>query len=84
MRYSGAQFFDGEQVFATYQRKRTNVDSANNLLEWPIFVHHTVEDYFMALQRAGFAVTALRESRPQRALFTDEKAYERRQRIPLM
>lgn len=47
-------------------------------------VHHTVEDYFMALQGAGFAVTALRESRPQRALFTDETEYARRQRIPLM
>lgn len=49
-----------------------------------IKVHHTVEDYFMALHRAGFVVTALRESRPQRALFTDEKEYRRRQRIPLM
>lgn len=49
-----------------------------------IKVHHTVEDYFMALQGAGFAVTALRESRPQRALFPDENEYTRRQRIPLM
>lgn len=49
-----------------------------------IKVHHTVENYFMALQGAGFAVTALRESRPQRALFPDENEYARRQRIPLM
>lgn len=49
-----------------------------------IKVHHTVEDYFMALQQAGFMVTALRESRPQRRLFTDENEYTRRQRIPLM
>ena len=49
-----------------------------------IKVHHTVEDYFTALQGAGFAVIALRESRPQRALFTDENEYARRQRIPLM
>lgn len=47
-------------------------------------VHHTVEEYFIALQRAGFVVTALRESRPQRILFTDENEYARRQRIPLM
>jgi SAM-dependent methyltransferase len=49
-----------------------------------IKVHHTVEDYFWALQSAGFVVTALRESRPQRVLFTDESEYLRRQRIPLM
>ena len=49
-----------------------------------IKVHHTVEDYFRALQEAGFAVTALRESHPQRAFFTDENEYARRQRIPLM
>jgi len=46
--------------------------------------HRTVEDYFGALVRAGFAVDAVRESRPQRALFADEATYERRKRIPLM
>ena len=47
-------------------------------------VHHTLEDYFGALQRAGFAVTALRESAPRPELFPDVREYERRQRIPLM
>jgi SAM-dependent methyltransferase len=46
--------------------------------------HRTIEDYFGALGRAGFTVHAVRESRPQRELFTDEAAYERRRRIPLM
>jgi hypothetical protein len=46
--------------------------------------HRTIEDYFAALRAAGFIVDALRESRPQRALFRDPATYERRKRIPLM
>ena len=46
--------------------------------------HRTVEDYFAALRAAGFTVTELRESRPQRRQFSDESTYERRRRIPLM
>ncbi len=49
-----------------------------------IKVHHTVEDYFGALQQAGFLVTALREARPRPELFPDPREYARRQRIPLM
>lgn len=45
--------------------------------------HRTVEGYFTALQAAGFTVESLRESHPQRALFTDDALYARRQRIPL-
>ena len=45
--------------------------------------HRTVVCYFTALQAAGFTVESLRESHPQRALFTDEALYARRQRIPL-
>ena len=45
--------------------------------------HRTVEDYFTALQRAGFTVEALRESRPERARFVDDDTYARRCRIPL-
>jgi SAM-dependent methyltransferase len=45
--------------------------------------HRTVEDYFRALQEAGFVVEQLRESRPQREQFADEQTYERRRRIPL-
>ena len=45
--------------------------------------HRTVEDYFRALQDAGFVVEQLRESRPQRNLFADQPTYERRRRIPL-
>ena len=46
--------------------------------------HRTIEDYFAALQAAGFVVDTLRESRPQRARFRDQATYERRKRIPLM
>lgn len=45
--------------------------------------HHTVEEIFISLQRAGFFVEQLRESRPQRDHFTDADLYERRKRIPL-
>jgi SAM-dependent methyltransferase len=45
--------------------------------------HRTVEDYFRALQAAGFVVEQLRESRPQREQFADQQTYERRRRIPL-
>jgi hypothetical protein len=45
--------------------------------------HRTVEDYFRALQAAGFVVEQLRESRPQRERFADAQVYERRLRIPL-
>jgi SAM-dependent methyltransferase len=45
--------------------------------------HRTVEDYFRALQDAGFVVEQLRESRPQREQFADEQTYTRRMRIPL-
>ncbi|MCB0184570.1 MAG: methyltransferase domain-containing protein [Caldilineaceae bacterium] len=46
-------------------------------------IHRTVEDYFGTLQRAGFVVEQLRESRPRLEEFTDEALYERRRRIPL-
>ena len=46
--------------------------------------HRTIEDYFAALQAAGFVVDTLRESRPQRVRFRDQATYERRKRIPLM
>lgn len=45
--------------------------------------HHTLEDYFLMLQQAGFVVEQVRESRPQRQYFADETTYQRRQRIPL-
>ena len=45
--------------------------------------HRTVEDYFGALQQAGFAVEQLREARPSPEQFADPATYERRQRIPL-
>lgn len=46
--------------------------------------HRTIEDYFAALCQAGFVVDAVRESRPQRALFTNEVTYKGVKRIPLM
>jgi SAM-dependent methyltransferase len=45
--------------------------------------HRTIEDYFTALQGAGFVVESLRESRPRREQFVSEETYQRRQRIPL-
>ncbi len=36
MSYSGPQFFDDEQIFATYTQRRASAGSANNLLEWPV------------------------------------------------
>ena len=45
--------------------------------------HRTVEDYFSALQEAGFTVERLRESRPRRENSVDAQEYERRLRIPL-
>ena len=45
--------------------------------------HRTVEDYFLALQQAGFFVESLRESRPVRAFFESQETFERRKRIPL-
>ncbi len=45
--------------------------------------HRTVEDHFTALQRAGFAVEALRESRPERTNFADEATFRRYQRVPV-
>lgn len=45
--------------------------------------HHTLEEYFGALQQAGFAVVGLREGRPRRELFVREETYQRRLRIPL-
>jgi SAM-dependent methyltransferase len=48
-----------------------------------VWHHRTIEDYVAALDRAGFALTALRECPPQRERFTDAAEYERRRRIPL-
>jgi len=45
--------------------------------------HRTVENYFLALQQAGFMVESVRESAPRREYFEDEATYLRRQRIPL-
>ena len=45
--------------------------------------HRTIEDYFVALQKANFLVEQLREPRPEPERFEDKALYERRQRIPL-
>lgn len=45
--------------------------------------HRTLEDWFAAVQDAGFSVSALRESKPQREHFADGTLFERRSRIPL-
>jgi SAM-dependent methyltransferase len=48
-----------------------------------VWHHRTIEDYVAELDRAGFALTALRECPPQRDRFTDSEEYARRRRIPL-
>ena len=45
--------------------------------------HRTVENYFAAMQCAGFVVDAVREAEPNRARFEQEETFQRRQRIPL-
>ncbi|CAM3280734.1 class I SAM-dependent methyltransferase [Brevibacillus invocatus] len=45
--------------------------------------HRSIETYFIALQKAGFVVEQLRESKPVRAHFLTDETYERRLRIPL-
>lgn len=45
--------------------------------------HRTVEDYFLALRKAGFMVEQVRESKPDPKHFDNMETYERRKRIPL-
>lgn len=45
--------------------------------------HRTVEDYFAAMRRAGFAVEHLAEACPRPEHFSDAETFERRKRIPL-
>jgi SAM-dependent methyltransferase len=45
--------------------------------------HRTLEDWFAAVQGAGFVVSALRESKPRHEHFADATLFERRGRIPL-
>ena len=45
--------------------------------------HRTVQDYYQALQDAGFLIESLRESHPHREYFSNQATYERRKRIPL-
>jgi SAM-dependent methyltransferase len=66
-----------DDYFATGARDTTWMDGTVRIY------HRTVEDYFRALQDAGFVVEQLRESRPQREQFADQRIYERRRRIPL-
>lgn len=57
------------------------------LVSWSgaeVVMHHrTLEEWFAAVQGAGFTVSALRESKPQRGHFADATLFERRGRIPL-
>ena len=45
--------------------------------------HRTVEQYVALVQAAGFLLERLREPGPERARFTSEAEFRRRQRIPL-
>lgn len=63
-------------------------EAGSRIISWMggevIKYHRTIEDYFAALCQAGFAVDAVRESRPRRALFTDEETYGGLKRIPFI
>ena len=62
-------------------------DAGQRLTDWMggqvVKYHRTVEQYFAALQRAGFTVESLREAEPQPERFVDPETYLRRKRIPL-
>lgn len=45
--------------------------------------HRTIEEYFYLFKQTGFHLEDLRESKPIKAMFSDEAEYERRKRIPL-
>ncbi|SDW65779.1 Ubiquinone/menaquinone biosynthesis C-methylase UbiE [Marininema mesophilum] len=45
--------------------------------------HHTVEEWFLMVQKANFTVDSLRESCPEKRHFSSEKEYRRRMRVPL-
>lgn len=46
--------------------------------------HRTIEQYFIALRKAGFAVLDLREGTPKCEHFSSEGEFVRRQRIPIV
>ncbi|MEL6971331.1 MAG: class I SAM-dependent methyltransferase [Bacteroidota bacterium] len=45
--------------------------------------HRTLEEYVGLIQKTGFALEEIRESKPVRANFAEQTEYERRMRIPL-
>ncbi|TFE19077.1 class I SAM-dependent methyltransferase [Cohnella luojiensis] len=45
--------------------------------------HRTIEDYYTGLQKAGFSIESLRESRPREENFQNQETYKRRMKIPL-
>jgi GNAT superfamily N-acetyltransferase len=45
--------------------------------------HRTIEDYFKGLQKAGFIIECLRESKPREENFHNLETYKRRMKIPL-
>jgi SAM-dependent methyltransferase len=45
--------------------------------------HRTIEEYFIALQNAGFVISGIREATPKKENFDNNDDYERRMRIPL-
>ena len=46
--------------------------------------HHTIEQYFTALRKAGFTILDLREGTPNRDHCNSEEEFTRRQRIPVV
>jgi len=64
MSYTGPQFFDDEQVFATYAQRRAGANNANDALERPIFAElvgavHGLRILDLGCGDAGFGRDAL-------------------------
>lgn len=45
--------------------------------------HRSIEDYFGGLQKAGFVIESLKESKPREENFHNPETYHRRMKIPL-
>lgn len=62
-------------------------DSGERINEWigkkVVKYHRTIEEYWQLIQRSGFKVIDIRESKPIKNRFNNLAEYERRKRIPL-
>jgi trans-aconitate methyltransferase len=62
-----------------YSGKRVEPWIGENVVKY----HRTIEEYFAALQNAGFKIRSLKEATPQAKNFENPDEFKRRMRIPL-